>query len=247
VSIGEALARKRQDAGLTVTQVSERTRIRETVIRAIECDDFSICGGNFYARGHVRSIARVIGLDPEPLVREYDDAHGGAPQAISAATAFEPETPVRFRERRSPNWTAAMAVALTLVLIYGIVQAFGTDGQARTPVRIESRVVVATPTKSPAPTKSAPVAMAARKEVTLRVKAKRASWVSVRDSNGKLLFSGLLHAGDTKEWSAKKKIRILIGNGGGVRLTVNGKDLGSPGSSGQVIPLNFGPGDPEIA
>lgn len=247
MSIGEALAKKRQDAGLTVTQVSERTRIRETVIRAIECDDFSICGGNFYARGHVRSIARVIGIDAEPLVREYDDAHGGAPQAISAATAFEPKTPVRFRERRSPNWTAAMAVALTFALIYGIVQAFGGDSQTRKSVRAESRVVVATPTKSPAPAKSAPVAMAPRKEVTVRVKAKRKSWVNVRDGNGKQLFSGLVHTGEIKEWSAKKKIWILIGNGGGVKLTVNGKDLGSPGTDGQVLRLSFGPGDPETA
>jgi cytoskeletal protein RodZ len=247
VSIGETLAKRRQAAGLTVTQVSERTRIRETVIRAIECDDFSICGGNFYARGHVRSIGRVIGLDPEPLVREYDDAHGGAPQAISVATAFEPETPVRFRERRSPNWTAAMAIALTLVLIYGIVQAFGGDRQARTSVRAESRAVVATPTKSPTPAKSAPIPVAPHKEVTLRVKAKRKSWVNVRDGNGKQLFSGLVRTGDTKEWSAKKNIQILIGNGGGVKLTVNGKDLGSPGTDGQVVRLSFGPGDPVTA
>src|SRR5262249_14162311 len=101
VAIGETLARQRQEAGLTCTQVSVRPRIRETVVRGIERDDFSLCGGNFYARGHVRSIARVIGIDPEPLVREFDDTHGGSPEALSAVTAFEPETPVRIRERRA--------------------------------------------------------------------------------------------------------------------------------------------------
>ncbi|MGI8336631.1 helix-turn-helix domain-containing protein [Actinomadura scrupuli] len=249
MSIGETLATKRQDAGLTVTQVSERTRIRETVIRGIERDDFSACGGNFYARGHVRSIARVIGLDPEPLVREYDDTHGGAPQAVSAAEAFEPETPVRFRERRSPNWSAAMAVALILVLIYGVVHAFGSDGQQRKPIRADqaSRVEPGKRSASPAPATSAPVAMASRKKVTVRVDARRASWVNVRDGSGTQLFSGLVRSGASKEWSAKKKIRILIGNGGGVKLTVNGKDLGSPGSDGQVLRLSFGPGDPETA
>jgi cytoskeletal protein RodZ len=249
VSIGETLAMKRQDEGLTVTQVSGRTRIRETVIRAIECDDFSLCGGNFYARGHVRSIARVLGLDSEPLVREYDDAHGGAPQAIAVAVAFEPETPVQFRERRSPNWSAAMAVALALVLIYGVVHAFGSDGQPRKPVRADqaSRIVTASPVPSPAPATSAPVAMAPRKQVTVQVDARRASWLNVRDSRGKQLFSGLVNSGDSRQWSAKKKIQILIGNGGGVRLTVNGKNVGSPGSDGQVIHLSFGPGDPETA
>src|SRR5689334_17773685 len=116
MNIGETLAEARRDAGLTLAQVSASTRIRETVIRCIEAGDYSLCGGNFYARGHIRSIAKVIGIDPDPLVREYDETHGGAPAAISVATAFEPERPVRFRERRSPNWSAAMAVALVLMV-----------------------------------------------------------------------------------------------------------------------------------
>src|SRR6516162_4543518 len=72
VSIGAALAESRQRAGLTLAQVSERTRIRETVIRGIECDDYSRCGGDFYARGHIRGIAKAVGTDPAPLVEEYN-------------------------------------------------------------------------------------------------------------------------------------------------------------------------------
>ena len=75
VSIGEALTAARHQAGLTITQVSQRTRIRETIVRGIERDDFSACGGDFYARGHIRAIARATGADPEPLVREYDSSH----------------------------------------------------------------------------------------------------------------------------------------------------------------------------
>ena len=61
MSIGDALAEARRQAGLTVTQVSQQTRIRESIIRAIEQGDFSPCGGDFYARGHIRSIARSWG------------------------------------------------------------------------------------------------------------------------------------------------------------------------------------------
>jgi hypothetical protein len=75
VSIGEALTAARRQAGLTITQVSQRTRIRETIVRGIERDDFSACGGDFYARGHIRAIARAAGADPEPLIREYDSSH----------------------------------------------------------------------------------------------------------------------------------------------------------------------------
>jgi Helix-turn-helix domain len=107
VAIGQALAEARHRAGLTVTQVSERTRIRETIIRAIEDDDYSTCGGDFYARGNIRSIARAVGTDPEPLIREYDARHR-APGALSAVSLAELQaTSERAPERRGPDLSAA--------------------------------------------------------------------------------------------------------------------------------------------
>ena len=74
MSIGETLAQARRWSGLSVTEVSQRTRIRETLVKDIERDDYSACGGDFYTRGHIRAIARVVGADPEPLIEEYDAA-----------------------------------------------------------------------------------------------------------------------------------------------------------------------------
>src|SRR5437763_7607125 len=103
VTIGESLAEARRQAGLTIGHVSRETRIRESIIRGIEQNDFSACGGDFYSRGHVRSIAAAVGTDPAPLIREYDAEHGPVGGGISAADVFEPATPIRIRERRSPS------------------------------------------------------------------------------------------------------------------------------------------------
>jgi cytoskeletal protein RodZ len=73
--IGETLAQARQQAGLTVAQVSARTRIRETIIRGIEDDDYSAWWRRLLRAGHIRAIAKVIGTDSEPLICEYDAAH----------------------------------------------------------------------------------------------------------------------------------------------------------------------------
>jgi cytoskeletal protein RodZ len=251
VSIGETLAEERERAGLSVTQVSLQTRIRETVIRGMEADDFSLCGGNFYARGHIRSISRVIGIDPEPLVAEFDAAHGGAPQPVSAISAFEPEQPVAFRERKAPNWSAAMALALALVVIYGVVQVVGHDGgsEQRTAQQVAGTPPPpsASPSASAPPKSGAPVAEAPRTKVEVRIEAKRTTWLNVIGDKGKTLFIGTLHKGDEKDFSAKKKVKLVIGVGGSVNLTVNGKDIGSPGKGKGVQRLSFDREDPEHA
>jgi cytoskeletal protein RodZ len=72
VTVGETLTEARYQAGLSVDELSERTRIREKVIRSIEQDDYEACGGDLYVRGYVRAIAGAVGIDAQPLIREYD-------------------------------------------------------------------------------------------------------------------------------------------------------------------------------
>jgi hypothetical protein len=74
VSVGETLAEARSRAGLSVDELSERTKIRGTVIRCIERDDYDACGGDVFVRGYVRALASAVGIDARPLIREYDKA-----------------------------------------------------------------------------------------------------------------------------------------------------------------------------
>ena len=130
MSIGESLAEARRQAGLTVTQVSQQTRIRESIIRDIEQDDFSACGGDFYARGHIRSIAGVVGTDPVPLISEYDAEHG-PPGSMRAADVFEPSTPIKIRERRSPSLSLIVAVVLLAIIGFSAYRLVSTHGERK--------------------------------------------------------------------------------------------------------------------
>jgi cytoskeletal protein RodZ len=115
VSIGATLAAARRHAGLSVAEVSRRTRVRENIIQGIEQDDYAACGGDFYARGHIRAIAEAVGTDPRPLIEEFDERWRSA-QEITAAEAFQPMMPIRKRERRRVRWTAILAVLVLAVI-----------------------------------------------------------------------------------------------------------------------------------
>ena len=107
VAIGEVLAEARHRAGLSVAQVSERTRIREPVVRGIEDGDYTACGGDFYARGHIRAIAEVVHMDSAPLIREYDRVHR-APGMVSRVSLDELlATSAQAPHRRQPSRPAA--------------------------------------------------------------------------------------------------------------------------------------------
>lgn len=84
MSVGQTLAAARAAAGLSLAQVSERTRVREDVLAGIERDDFAGCRGDSYARGHIRAYAAVVGVPAEPLLEEFSagrppDPHSGQP------------------------------------------------------------------------------------------------------------------------------------------------------------------------
>jgi cytoskeletal protein RodZ len=257
MSLGSELSAAREQAGMTLAQVADRTRIRSTVIAGIEADDFSLCGGDVYARGHIRSIAKAVGIDPEPLVAEYDRLH--VPHAPSAAEVFEADTRrVSAVDRRGPNWTAAMAtVVVALLLVAGFQLLRGGSGSPPAGGASGSSPAVApTTTSAPATTTSTPTPTAtssptvvaqvpaSAQGVRMRVSiAGGRSWVSVT-TGGQKAYEGVLSDGATRSFTDPRQIKIIIGNAGVVHLLVNGVDLGTAGGNGQVVRLTFGPGDP---
>jgi cytoskeletal protein RodZ len=227
VSIGEELAAARRQAGLTVTQVSQRTCIRETIVRGIERGDYSACGGDFYARGHIRNIARAVGLDPEDLIREYD-ATQAPPQAITAADVFQPFTPVKLKERRRPNWSVVLAIGV--IAVAGVVgfRYFSTrHDHNQTAGQTTSSNSTHHSTQKPPPT-TTPVSHQAPTHVHVKVVAHQGSvtWVRLTSASNFQIFQGDIGASAgilSKSWTRKDSITLQFGNPGGATLYLNGK------------------------
>ncbi|MFC7842470.1 helix-turn-helix domain-containing protein [Streptomyces sp. NPDC057382] len=253
-SIGHALRQARIAAGLTVDDVSSATRVRMNIVHAIEADDFSPCGGDVYARGHIRTLAKAVHLDPEPLLAQFGEEHGGRPAPTPAAPLFEAE---RIRpERRGPNWTAAMVAAIVAVIGFvGFTMFQGGDeggneanvAEGSTPSDSASPT---TKTKKPADPRPEPsdsaIAAAPQDKVTVRVAATDGrSWIAAKDHNGRMLFDGVLKQGDTKTFQDSTKVHLVLGDAGAIDLFVNGKKIEEDFQPGSVERLTYTKGDPE--
>ena len=172
---------------------------------AIEADDFSPCGGDFYARGHIRTIAATVGARPDAAARRVRrrprarQRRPGPPRSSSPRPAPAPE-------RRGPNWTAAMAAALVLVVVYGVgagrqrQQATASRPRASAAPRRHGRSSSGEPPRPPrrrppSTSGSSAVAQAPRDRVTVVLRARRRrSWVQATTASGKELFQGTLRA-----------------------------------------------------
>jgi cytoskeletal protein RodZ len=226
VSIGDTLAAARRQAGLTITQVSQRTCIRETIVRGIERGDYSACGGDFYARGHIRSIARAVGLEPEELIREYD-ATQAPPQPVTAKDVFRPFTPVKIKERRRPNWSVVLLVGVVAVL--GVVGYRYVHDHHTTPPRPTAANVPAThshsASKTPPPTSQVVQTTPTHVHLRLVATAGNVTWAEATTSGGRVLFQGDVTGGSEKSWTEKHQITLALGNPGGATLYLNGKKM----------------------
>jgi cytoskeletal protein RodZ len=250
VSVGETLSSARRSLGLTLDDVSADTRIRASVVAAIESDDFSSCGGAVYARGHIRSIARVLGIDDGPLIAEFDAGHKVELPPVAATVAPQAtDSELLARSNRSrPNWTAAMAVTLAAICVFALVGLLVSHDGSKSPRRPSAQEAAGQthtqpqtrPTASPPPTSVAEVPVI---KATMLIRAVRGTtWLQVTRHNGRVLYSDLVYSGESKLFSAKGGLSFVIGNAPAVDLVVNGHDLGSPQSQGSVARGDVAPG-----
>ncbi len=236
MSIGESLADARRQAGLTVTQVSQQTRIRESIIRDIEQSDFAACGGDFYARGHIRSIAGAVGTDPVPLISEYDADHGPL-GSLRAAEVFEPSKPIKIRERRSPSMTMIVVVVLLAIIGYAAYRLVSSHGHKPGQAAGVAAATSTQPSVRATPSASASPAQAVTpSNVVIKVDAVEECWVLLtRTSDGSQIFMGVVPAGSSMTWTEKQAVSIRLGNPGGITLVVDGQQQ----SLNTVLPVTL--------
>jgi cytoskeleton protein RodZ len=220
--IGAVLHHARTLLGVSVDDLAERTSIRPHVIECLERDDMSACGGDVYARGHLRMLAQSLGVDPQPLIARYDATFASEPIRVRDVFDAELSTTglVRSGEAR-PRWGILLTVVLLLVVGWTLARYLSADHAPSRPVH-----AVSTARGAGSPDVGSRLLPGpARATATLRAEGGTARVVVV-DRYGRRVFAGQLAVGQTHRVVGVAPLQIRASDGSVVGLTVGGRDRG---------------------
>jgi cytoskeleton protein RodZ len=114
-SVGARLAAARQERGLALTEVAQQLKFGLRQLEALEADRFDDLPGGTFARGMVRSYARLLKIDAEPLLERISDRFN-APDTSQIAARFSQPVPFSDNARRSTLVYAGLSLAILAVV-----------------------------------------------------------------------------------------------------------------------------------
>ena len=233
-----SLAQARETAGLTVEQISALTNIRVAVIKDLENNSVDICGGIAYARGHIRTIAKVlnqktpksISFDADLIVAEIEAAQSEDGRKIIERLA-ENNVADKPKEKKRMKFRTLASISAA-VLSIGFVAQVAINNVSN--IDVDTSQITTTRKSFQSEAASTPSGV---NLVVTGISGK--SWIGLTNANGEQVFNGQISSGQVATFSDPQLIKAVIGNAGAVKLNLNGSDLGVAGADGEVVRLDF--------
>jgi cytoskeleton protein RodZ len=240
-SMGAYLRAARRKRRVGIERAAEETRIRADFLMRMESDEFDFLAPA-YVRGFLKTYARFLRVDPDPLLEEFDRRFGARVDTAQMIALEKHGRRTRLeRPKLSSNWTVAALFAGFLLLVLAVVGLVSEpDDNERagnvatqedeTPTPEPSDTPTESPSPTPTPTDIEEI-IAAADTIELEIVASTdRCWTTVT-ADGEEVFTGTLEIGQSETFTAEEKMDVVLGNAGGIELVVNGQNIGSPGGT----------------
>ena len=246
MTLGSTIGDAREAARISLESLSDSTSIRMGLLTEMEDNNFKHCGGDTYARGHLRNIANRIGLNPQILLDLYDDQHSTEKRAMQDLLVENNIMQVP-REKKTVSWKVPALVSVTILFVIASAQIV-TSNQSSSPAPAptvsssKSAAPAPTPSQSAATTESAaptPAVTSKSGPVSLTLVASRGNSYIHIIVDGKTAEKGSLFQGETKSFTGKNVVSIYLSNPAGLDLTLNGKQLPPLGGQNEEVRRTF--------
>jgi len=267
-TLGEYLKNKRESCNITLEEVAKVTKIRKSILEAIESDRHDLLPPSVFTQGFLRNYASYVGLDEGEVVKRYQ-------QVLEELEAERDKEKIKGRK---PAKRVSSPIRITVLFIIFLIAAailfFSLPQSERRVFTIKN----SQQKKKVKSIKSLPVTKpdvlekggeeehvmeeeekeldfsdkgiedsglregVEAKQMSLQVLATEITWIKFQINHDEP-FEVLLRAGESFKVKAEEKFNLRIGNAGGVELFLNEKTLGKPGKRGEVVDLTL-PVDP---
>lgn len=248
-SLGKIFKDARRAKGITVGEVSKKTKISHNVISAIEEDNFEILNP-VYMKSFVKLYAKLLGLDIEKVLKLYHDYTGVKEEVDNMKQKPLPKAKLAEKTKLLnisgivPIIKRNRKILLLIVALIGlfflskfVVKVIASRKSSSKPVVTKEVKTKAAKTEEPG--KDSLAGLDLTDSLRLSVRAKSDCWVNAKVDD-KLIFQNLLKKGQVENWQAEKKIELRIGNPSAVDLELNGRTLeqfGKRSSKARVITI----------
>ncbi len=244
MNLGEVLKSARTSAGLSLDDLAALTSIRAGLLNEMENNNFSHCGGDIYAKGHLRNIAPKLNLDANQLIDLYNEAHAIESKSINEALAENSVTKVP-QEKKNISWKVPAGFSIAILLIFFTVRivianvnsdspATPTVVESTSPTPAPSESATATPTESPSS-----AASPAGQGISMTITATRGNSLIDIVIDGVHVAKGSLFQGESKSFQSDTSISVYFSNPAGLDVTVNGELLPPLGGQNQEVRRTF--------
>ena len=238
LSFGRYLQAARLEKKISLEQVSQQTRIGLGSLLLIEQEDHERLPAEVYVKGFLRAYAKAVGADGDEVIRLYK----------SRLDAMENISGLEFSSERIARgtWWKLPASLVLLISIIGFsifaVVFFRQAPEAEKPreqeAATEKEQAVDTQTEKQGLETDIKPALAVPEKLLLHVTAVADTWLKViMDEKEPAEYH--LKSGDQVELEAANGFNLLIGNAGGLNITLNDTPVLIPGKNGEVVTIKL--------
>lgn len=269
MSIGEELRQAREERGVSLGDLSERTKIRISALRAIEADDWQHLPGGVITRGFLKLCAREVGVDPDAIAERYAALVASAESdGTREGAASAGQSPARHNRTPGGTFRLARVGAFGALAVLALVAAgylalrppagvrVGTEAGDQPPAATRPAVdeppnarsadppprVDPSPPRSPTAPPAAPPILGAATADALRVDLHATSpcWVSAT-ADGQQVVYRLMEAGERLAIRGTNDVVLRIGIPANLGVSINDRPVRPFSRPGTPITLRITP------
>ncbi len=239
--------------GLSPDDVYKKIRIRASYLQAIENSEFEQLPDPVYTKNFIKIYAKFLGVDEEPVLKDYNDYIYKRKEAQMPPPETPPEEKHFFPSTANKkNYWGIIFVIIVVLVIWLIlkqnqpvpegintpVAAVGSPNSTSPPAAAptDSQATVSIPAPQAGLTADPSTPVAAKKS-NLLITATQETWLRVKPDDN-LPVQILLKSGEKFESDAEF-FNLDIGNAGGIKIQYKGRYIENPGKPGEVIHIRL--------